>query len=312
MRVTIIEREPRPRHAPGETLHPGVEPLLERLGVAGKVLSAGFLRHEGQWVQWGRERQFVPFGRDERGPWRSFQVWRPSFDRILLDRACHLGARLIRPCRTSGVIVERGRVCGVRTDQGDMRARFVMDATGRRGLVSAELGLACRLHSETLHASYGYVHGDCPARDAAPLIQGVEDGWVWTARVRPRVYQWIRLSFGRRRESKDWLPPELARLKRVRGTRGADMTWRIADAPAGPGYFLLGDAAAVLDPASSHGVLKALMTGMLAGHLAKAVARRQIDESGAGEYYRTWLHEWFDSDAAELRKFYAKILSQRV
>jgi flavin-dependent dehydrogenase len=49
--------------------------------------------------------------------------------------------------------------------------------------------------------------------------------------------------------------------------RGADVTWRIISPAAGPGFFLVGDAVAVLDPASSHGVLKALMTGMMAAHL---------------------------------------------
>ncbi|MBA4535538.1 hypothetical protein H1196_23700 [Brevibacillus halotolerans] len=49
---------------------------------------------------------------------------------------------------------------------------------------------------------------------------------------------------------------------------GADMTWRVITQLGGPGgYFLIGDAATVLDPASSHGVLKAVMSGMMAGNL---------------------------------------------
>lgn len=53
LNVVLVERAAFPREAPGETLHPGVESLLERLGVAGAVRAAGFLRHEGTWVRWG-------------------------------------------------------------------------------------------------------------------------------------------------------------------------------------------------------------------------------------------------------------------
>jgi flavin-dependent dehydrogenase len=47
------------------------------------------------------------------------------------------------------------------------------------------------------------------------------------------------------------------------GSHGADVTWRALVRPSGIGYYVIGDAAAVLDPACSHGLLKALMSGML-------------------------------------------------
>jgi len=76
------------------------------------------------------------------------------------------------------------------------------------------------------------------------------------------------------------------------GSRGVDMTWRLHEPCAGPGYFLLGDAAALLDPASSNGVLRALMSGMLAADLA---ARMLLggDESSAAQAYIRWISELF-------------------
>jgi len=50
LQVLLIERSPFPRHRPGETLHPGIEPLLVQLGVWDQVLAANFLRHAGHWV----------------------------------------------------------------------------------------------------------------------------------------------------------------------------------------------------------------------------------------------------------------------
>src|SRR5437868_433567 len=52
LRVRLLERASAPLDRPGETLHPGVEPLLEQLGAADAVRSAEFLRHSGHWIQW--------------------------------------------------------------------------------------------------------------------------------------------------------------------------------------------------------------------------------------------------------------------
>ena len=53
MDVVIFEEQAFPRPMVGETIHPGVDPLFERLGVIGDVLAANFLRFAGQWVAWG-------------------------------------------------------------------------------------------------------------------------------------------------------------------------------------------------------------------------------------------------------------------
>jgi len=74
---------------------------------------------------------------------------------------------------------------------------------------------------------------------------------------------------------------------------------------AGAGYFLVGDAAAVLDLASSHGVLKAIMPGIMAAHLIAQVARCRTHESVAAQGYNDWVADWFASDAAALRSLYA-------
>ncbi|MDQ3974699.1 MAG: hypothetical protein M3276_10310, partial [Actinomycetota bacterium] len=76
---------------------------------------------------------------------------------------------------------------------------------------------------------------------------------------------------------------------------------------AGPGYFLAGDAAAVLDPACSHGVLRALLSGMYAAHLIARVGADPSRQGVAASAYRTWMRRWFHHDAAALRKMYATL-----
>ena len=89
--------------------------------------------------------------------------------------------------------------------------------------------------------------------------------------------------------------------------RGADVTWRMAERTAGAGWFMVGDAAATLDPTSSHGVLKALLSGMTAGHLiaASLTGKAPADEIAAA--YHDWVAGWFATDAARLHAFYRDI-----
>jgi flavin-dependent dehydrogenase len=87
--------------------------------------------------------------------------------------------------------------------------------------------------------------------------------------------------------------------------RAADVTWRIANPPAGSGYFLVGDAASVLDPASSRGILKAIMSGMMAAHLIIKMAEHQVEGAVAAQNYSNWVQSWFEHDTKRLREMYA-------
>jgi flavin-dependent dehydrogenase len=102
----------------------------------------------------------------------------------------------------------------------------------------------------------------------------------------------------------DWMPEEFRGLTILKRARGADVTWRMAREAAGDGWFMVGDAAATLDPTSSHGVLKAIMSGMMAGHLISAVLTGRAPEDEAAQAYREWLEQWFLADMARLAEFH--------
>ena len=101
-------------------------------------------------------------------------------------------------------------------------------------------------------------------------------------------------------------PRELAHLTPRGHARGADVSWRALRRPAGPGYVAAGDAAVVLDPASSHGVLRALLSGLHAARLVLAV-RAGGDEARLAASYGDFLTSWFDHDAAALSELYARL-----
>lgn len=303
LRVILCERDASPGDRPGETLHPGVEPLLDQLGVADRLHGVAGARHSGTWIEWGSARRFEPFGADESGEWRGYQVWRADFDAMLLDRARELGVDVRRPC-AAGEVLDDGRV---RTADGLVAARVKVDATGRARWLGRALGVEAAPRSARLFARYGYVEGECPPRDDAPALVADAEGWTWTARVRPRLYQWTRVSLDGEQTPADWLPDEFAGMARRGPARGADVTWRIAERVADAGWFMVGDAAAILDPTSSHGVLKALMSGMMAGHLITAIVQGRAPAGEAAAAYQSWLAGWFATDAARLREFYRQL-----
>lgn len=307
LKVALLERETFPRHHAGETLHPGVEPLLRQLGLDGALLAAGFLRHRGNWVRWPSELRFEAFGEDARGRWMGFQAWRATFDSLMLNRVRQLGVSVHQPCRAIRPLSDGIRVTGVQTSLGPLTARFVIDAAGSGHWLGQRLSLPIRRYSPRLLVRFGYVKGDCTARDDAPAIVADEAGWTWTARVRPKLYQWTRLSWLEGQRPKDSIPDELQGLKPYGPVRAADVTWRIVTTPAGPGYFLVGDSAAQLDPVASHGVLKGLMSSLMAAYLISKIVRDRVSEEQARQEYSRWLAGWFETDVRRMRALYARL-----
>ena len=300
LRVILFERDPFARERPGETLHPGLEPLLGQLGVADRLADVVGARHPGIWIDWNGDRRFEPFGADASGPWTGMQVWRQDFDAMLLARARELGVIVRQPGAVNGIDDDGTIACTC----GPKRARMLVDATGRARFLARHLGIGFPARSPRLLARYGYMLGFCPERDEAPALTGDSAGWVWTAKVRPNTYQWTRLLFGGGKPDPDWRPREFLHLAPAGPPRGADVTWRLSDEVARPGWFMVGDAAAMLDPASSHGVLRAITSGIMAAHLAAAVLQRRAPAGEAAAAYQNWLSGWFNADAAQLARFY--------
>ncbi len=94
------------------------------------------------------------------------------------DRAVELGVEVRQPCRALHPIVTQNRVTGIATNQGKIKAKFAVDATGNRQWLAKQLKLAINPFSPPLIAHYGYAEGDCPIRDDAPaIVAGDGDGF---------------------------------------------------------------------------------------------------------------------------------------
>lgn len=311
--VVLVERELHPAAHPGETLHPGLEPLLDRLGLGDEVRAAGFVRPRGQHVQWGEAPlRFVAYGEDERGPWRGFQAVRPQLDTIFLQRAQAVGADVRRGVEVQQALRDddalRGwTVCGGSTGASEIRAAWCIDATGRRQRFAEALALDPVVRSRRLVVRYGWVRGRVPDIDDAPVLAGDADGWTWIARVEAERYAWAHLALRRASPQRGWMPPRLAACTAQGPSHGADVTWRRAQSLAGDGWMLAGDAGAVVDPAAGHGVLRAVMTGMNAAHLAAAAVQGRASAERVAAEFDRFATGWFEHDIDVLQGFYAEL-----
>ena len=308
LQVLLIERESFPRNRPGESLHPGFEKVLNELQILDTVLNSGFLRFDGNWVTCNGNTTFEKFPATGRG----LQASRPEFDALLLECARAAGVTIAQPGRAMSPLIDGDKVVGAETSMGRIEAPFVIDAAGRGNWLTHHLKLEIQTRSPRWIAHYAYLEGECPIRDDNPgfFIDG--EGWTWTVRVRPGLYNWVRLNVYGTPLPDDFVPEEVRGLRLVSPVQSADVTWRFVPRCAGDGYFLCGDAAAVLDPTSSHGVVKAITSGIMAGDRVVQVLRDGRDPLEAAGEFRTIFADWFAYDAGRLKLDYTRMFGERI
>ena len=86
------------------------------------------------------------------------------------------------------------------------------------------------------------------------------------------------------------------------GCQTADATWKVSREPAQENAFRIGDSALRMDPSSGRGVMRAMMTAIMAVHLIKSVEDGKTDRGTAAKVYAGWITAWFDSDVQELSR----------
>ncbi|ATB28103.1 NAD(P)/FAD-dependent oxidoreductase [Melittangium boletus] len=298
LRVLLCERHLAPRATPAESLHPGCETLLERLGVGDAFRGGAWPRYTGIRVAGRLDR----FGGDARGPWLGFHIHRERFEALLEARAVALGVEVRRGVTVRGLRREGGRAAGVLLDEGAVAARWVIDATGRQHGAERWLGLRRECYSAPLVAWRGEVAGGPMDEDGAARFERHGEGWLWTARLGPEASTWTLLA--PRGQPPPALPAHLAGLPTVLPRRGMDVSWRAMRPLVKPGCLVVGDAAAVFDPAAGQGVFFALRSGITAAETLRACLARPFLEAPLLAAYDDWALRQVEYKVHGLRELY--------
>ncbi|WP_352444044.1 FAD-dependent oxidoreductase [Mesorhizobium sp. M0016] len=140
--TVLVEGSAFPRCRPGETLHPGIGSVLKQLGVATEVNTASELRHSEIKIDWAGNRSRTRFDDPSDLSQLGYQISRSKLDTILLNRAQRAGVDVRQPCRALAPILSEGRICGVETTLGPIRAAFTIDASGGVGWLRKKQSLA--------------------------------------------------------------------------------------------------------------------------------------------------------------------------
>ncbi|MGH7354510.1 MAG: NAD(P)/FAD-dependent oxidoreductase, partial [Candidatus Rokuibacteriota bacterium] len=185
--VAVFEREVFPRAHVGESLMPATMLLLERLGARECVEASGFQIKYGASFHESDTGHAHTFYFLQNMPWPgyAYQVPRAEFDTILLDNARKQGVTVFQPEAVEGAEFDRDGVT-VTVASGDaarrVRARFLVDATGRASFMATRAGRRARVPNLGKVALWAHWKG-------APRLSGREegniriylgeDGWFW-------------------------------------------------------------------------------------------------------------------------------------
>ena len=300
-KTIIIDKSAYPRNAPGETLHPGIEPLLEQLGVLQNIRAMKPLRHEGIVSIENQQTRYVAY--NDSLSWAGFNLMRKDLDSVLLDRAKNLGAGFVPKCQPKKIdINEQGDIEAVICQDAIYKPQFVIDATGRRGWLASQLGIPYQTYSSKLITYYGYTKKAIKGVSDHPCMYWDENGWTWAAKINDTLTAIVRLDTTTEKSTNLCNAIPLYQNITLEDKGAADVTWRVAEKTSEGNYFLVGDSAFVLDPASSKGVIKAIMTGIAAGHLIAEARHVSINEIHT--HYNQWVRNWFEEDMSVLKNTY--------
>lgn len=315
--VCLIERARFPRQRLGESLSPGVLPMLASMGSADVIEAAGFPRVSAVSTNWdGTEA----VREDPRA--QGMLVDRARFDAALLARAVASGVQVSQPARLlEHTHTSRGWLVRIEAETGaiELLTGFMADATGR----SARLGGRRRAVGPRTIAIHAYWTGThLPDR---PRIEAGEREWYWGVPIPDGSYNTLVFVDGERFRAEpggsldDRLLALLARsalMHEVRGARlraparSADATPYVDEECVSAHHIRLGDAALAIDPLSSSGVQKAIQTALSGAIVANTLLRRPDAAEAARQFYRNSLSDASTRHAAWAASHYATVAAR--
>jgi flavin-dependent dehydrogenase len=301
-RVIQLEKDRHPRFHIGESLLPCNLPIMEELGVLEKARALGVVKHGADFESGDGYRTFH-FRRALGGsPPHAFQVKREEFDRMLFQHAQENGVDA-----REGVKVDSVEIGGIgdvvaRAHDADgtertFRARYLVDASGRDTLLGNAMKIKRKNDKHQSAAIFAHFRGVeyRPGEDAGNIsIYNFEHGWCWFIPLREGVMsvgcvcfpEYLRTRRGRNEEflmhTLETMPDAWKRMANAEMISGVRVTGNYSyscERMAGPGWVMVGDAFAFVDPVFSSGVYLAMHSGRNAAALVDAALKEPAREA---------------------------------
>ena len=276
--VVLIERSGFDMPRIGESLAPGVQPLLKGLGLWQQFLNLGPLPSYGTRSIWGG-----PDSEDHSHLFTAYMngwhIDRLAFDQMLASNAMEAGAQLhitsrVTDCKpqNGGFVMDITR----RNHTYRLCSKFLIDASGRRSVVAARLK-AQKIVFDRLVGIAAQFNDDEASTHCYTLVESTQQGWWYSApvssdrsvvmlitdgdlvgrRQMKLLHEWqealgetTKISCRFKDRSMRWGPKTFSAVsQRTIRERGDHEPW-----------LSVGDASLSVDPISGSGVIRALRT----------------------------------------------------
>ena len=295
-RVIVLEKDIHPRDHVGESLTPSTNLVFDRIGFMDKMDDAGFIKKPG--TGWNAPRSPL---------WRFVEIWlfefplpgtprpytfnveRDVMDTMLLRHAHESGAKVLQGVSAQTFLFENDRCVGVTAKAADgwtrdLKAKIVVDATGRRSMLARQLGARTSDPNFNQFCIYSWFRG---VKEPPEKLRGftlfyfigMNQAWSWHIPLRDgKASMGVvvdKRDFQKAGKShEEFFYSLVARnntfvdaMKDAERIRPwwieADYSYKI-DQFCGPGWLLVGDALRFVDPIFSSGVDVAMFSALYA------------------------------------------------
>ena len=318
--ATVIEASRYDLPRVGETLAPAARPVLRRLGLDDAIAGLETVASHGNASAWGSEeveaRSFIfqPHG-------HGWHLDRPRFDEELCRAAARAGATVLMGEEVTELGQAPDGSWRLRLRRGDeISSRALINAAGRAGPFARALRGRRRVHDHLVGVAVRY---SGPVRDdGQTLVEAEPDGWWYSAPLPSGgliVTHMTDADLCRRAGMGDagvWVrrlagtahtAARVGDLLRASSPRVfSSVSQRLHRDHDGAVWLASGDCAMAVDPLSSSGILRAIVTGEAA---ANAIAHWILGRPEAAVDYEEWLDGEFDDYWRERSELYG--LEQR-
>lgn len=295
--VTVLEAETRfPADGRASTFHPPTLEMLERLGVAGRLVDLGLKAPTFQYRRSVDESLIAEFdlsllADETRYPYR-LQCEQSLLTPLLSEAFMQAGGELRFGSRVSGITQGDGevtvRVGGPNEDEYELRARWLIGADGAHSVVRRDLGIA--FDGKTVPELFLVIETEADLRDLIPglaYVNYVVDPLRWYVLLRTQAV-WrilVPLHAGEQaiqgadlasvaRQQLDQLAP-WARDIVIVGQNVYRVHQRVASEFAVDRCLIIGDAAHLNNPLGGMGMNAAIHDAyFVAGMLSEVLAGR--------------------------------------
>ena len=304
----------------GESVPGAAARLFQRLGLTdiSELLGADeFLKSTANASAWGSEQWTFQNAMMslEGGGWH---VLRHRFDEKLRQYAIAQGVEYLEGQVSRFEKVDSGYKLDLKGNEQRLSASWLVDATGRKGLVSRKLGGERKRFSEQ-YAVIAWKQTDANDQDQTTRVKSVVEGWWYTSKLPGglRVFALQCLpekaaQFVKQPEAfcKAWAeagvldvsfnPDELEQPLIAR-----DASVQLSQQAFGAHWLAVGDAAMSFDPLSSQGIFFALYSGVRGGEAVINCLQNPTESDQWLAQYKNRVIQVFQANMRSRGQFYS-------